>query len=117
LLLFLQKESGFQGEALRISIRKNHFAHSLQKSVFKKWWVWATPDYNHPDFAKAVVAITGGIVSCLIVSPPSHGAHREKQAITSIHLEKLSAMGGSLHQALARDDLLPVYKPGQKAIH
>jgi hypothetical protein len=54
-LSFLQKESGFQGKALRISTGEKRFAHSLQMSVFKKWWVWATPDYNHPDFAKAVL--------------------------------------------------------------
>jgi hypothetical protein len=53
--LFLQKESGFQGKALRISTRKNHVAHSLQKNVFKKWWGWATPDYHYQDCAKAVL--------------------------------------------------------------
>jgi hypothetical protein len=23
-------------------------------SLSRKWWIWATHDYNHPDFAKAV---------------------------------------------------------------
>jgi hypothetical protein len=33
--LFLQKESGFQGKALRISIRKNHL-HTLTEERFQK---------------------------------------------------------------------------------
>jgi hypothetical protein len=37
------------------SQRKLKFAQRLHVSLFKKWWGWATPDYNHPDFAKAVL--------------------------------------------------------------
>jgi hypothetical protein len=46
---------GFRAKPRESQQEKKRFAHSLQKSVFKKWWVWATPDYNHPDFAKAVL--------------------------------------------------------------
>jgi hypothetical protein len=63
--LFLQKESGFQGKALRISTGEKRFAHSLQMSVFEKWWVWAMPDYNYPDFAKAVLSTRIRVVSRL----------------------------------------------------
>jgi hypothetical protein len=52
--LFAKSEwvSGQRPENLKK--RKTCFAHSLQMSVFKKWWVRATPDYHYRDFAKAV---------------------------------------------------------------
>jgi hypothetical protein len=54
--LFAKSEwvSGQRPENLKK--RKTCFAHSLQMSVFKKWWVRATPDYHYRDFAKAVSA-------------------------------------------------------------